>query len=130
MGLKGKSRGKLRFLNRLLIILNKVLDSLKSPIRFIEITFLREDMEIEKGISRFMPVTITLESQLEVDALASLFNYAPIANALNLVGEMSFGDDISRELTKVGGGSVVEYFEIIKKSIKDSIKKYDEAQGN
>ena len=85
-------------------------------------------MKIEKTESKFHPVTITLESQWEVDALASLFNYAPIANALNLVGDMSFGDDLYRELTKVGGGSVVGYFEEIKKSIKESIKKHEEAR--
>ena len=86
-------------------------------------------MKIEKQKSRFETVTIVLESQLEVDALSALFDYGPVVDGLDALGNIGLGRRISEGL-RLNAGSNDGYFEIVKSVIKDKIKKLDAARAN
>jgi len=45
-------------------------------------------MKVEKLSNNFSPITITLESQEEIDKLACLFNFTPVCEADRLFREL------------------------------------------
>jgi len=72
----------------------------------------------------FKPVEITFvfESQDEMDALAALFNYGPICDALGIVCKNRHIGDIVREGLKSAGASSNLLYESIRDDIKIRIK--------
>jgi hypothetical protein len=78
-------------------------------------------VELTPTITGFKPVSITLtfETQNELDAFGALFNYAPVCEALEHLTEHRIDDDRIRRTVEKAEGSCIRLHSALDKLVKN-----------